>query len=244
MRQLDDIINQTAIPAAYTQQEGSVETSNNPAGIQDSGTQSGNQEQSSTLTKEMFSGWEDALDKVGLSGFSDVTKNMGYVLAMLPDMIIGMFTGKNPNLQLEDNLLPLSAIFGGMFVRNPLLKLLLVGFGGANLLNNAGHAALGIARNTAVQNPTYKKYEEECLNPRISHPAIKGNSMIADVDGKPCVIGISETAIVAYEKGFLPLSTLANAVLRKYDENSALAAGEYERGIGQQEHLDQSKGIK
>lgn len=169
---------------------------------------------------------------------------MGYVLAMLPDMIIGMFTGKNPNLQLEDNLLPLSAIFGGMFVRNPLLKLLLVGFGGANLLNNAGHAALGIAKNTAVQNPTYKKYEEESLNPRISHPAIKGNSMIADVDGKPCVIGISETAIVAYEKGFLPLSTLANAVLRKYDENSALAAGEYERGIGQQEHLDQSKGIK
>ena len=159
-------------------------------------------------------------------------------------MIIGMFTGKNPNLQLEDNLLPLSAIFGGMFVRNPLLKLLLVGFGGANLLNNAGHAALGIAKNTAVQNPTYKKYEEESLNPRISHPAIKGNSMIADVDGKPCVIGISETAIDAYEKGFLPLSTLANAVLRKYDENSALAAGEYERGIGQQEHLDQSKGIK
>ena len=244
MRQLDDIINQTAIPASYTPQEGYVETCNNPAGIQDSGTQSGNQEQSSTLTKEMFSGWEDALDKVGLSGFSDVTKNMGYVLAMLPDMIIGMFTGKNPNLQLEDNLLPLSAIFGGMFVRNPLLKLLLVGFGGANLLNNAGHAALGIAKNTAVQNPTYKKYEEECLNPRISHPAIKGNSMIADVDGKPCVIGISETAIDAYEKGFLPLSTLANAVLRKYDENSALAAGEYERGIGQQEHLDQSKGIK
>lgn len=153
MRQLDDIINQTAIPAAYTQQEGSVETGNNPAGIQDSGTQSGNQEQNSTLSKEMFSGWEDALDKVGLSGFGDVTKNMGYVLAMLPDMIIGMFTGKNPNLQLEDNLLPLSAIFGGMFVRNPLLKLLLVGFGGANLLNNAGHAALGIAKTLLFKIP-------------------------------------------------------------------------------------------
>lgn len=44
--------------------------------------------------QDLNAGWADALDKMGLSGFSDVTKNMGYVLAMLPDMMIGMFTGK------------------------------------------------------------------------------------------------------------------------------------------------------
>ena len=38
--------------------------------------------------QELNAGWADALDKMGLSGFSDVTKNMGYVLAMLPDMMI------------------------------------------------------------------------------------------------------------------------------------------------------------
>lgn len=93
-------------------------------------------------TTSQTAGWGNALEQMGLSGFSDVSKNMGYVLAMLPDMLIGMFTGKNPNMKLEDNFLPLAAIFGGMFVKNPLLKMLLLGFGGANLFNNAGHAAL------------------------------------------------------------------------------------------------------
>lgn len=194
--------------------------------------------------QELNAGWADALDKMGLSGFSDVTKNMGYVLAMLPDMMIGMFTGKNPNLQVNDNLLPLAAIFGGMFVKSPLLKLLLLGFGGANLLNNAGHAALELAKPTSPQRVSYRQYEEEKLNPRISNPAISGTSMIADIDGKPCVIEISDYAIDAYERGNLPLSTLANAVLKKYDENNAFAEREYERGIHQELQQQHSLGIK
>lgn len=194
--------------------------------------------------QELNAGWADALDKMGLSGFSDVTKNMGYVLAMLPDMMIGMFTGKNPNLQVNDNLLPLAAIFGGMFVKSPLLKLLLLGFGGANLLNNAGHAALGLAKPASPQRVSYRQYEEEELNPRISNPAISGKSMIADIDGKPCVIEISDHAIDAHERGNLPLSTLANAVLKKYDENNVLASSEYERGIHQELQQQHSLGIK
>lgn len=54
-------------------------------------------------TTSQTAGWGNALEQMGLSGFSDVSKNMGYVLAMLPDMLIGMFTGKNPNMKLEDN---------------------------------------------------------------------------------------------------------------------------------------------
>lgn len=159
-------------------------------------------------------------------------------------MMIGMFTGKNPNLQVNDNLLPLAAIFGGMFVKSPLLKLLLLGFGGANLLNNAGHAALGLAKPASPQRVSYRQYEEEKLNPRISNPAISGTSMIADIDGKPCVIEISDHAIDAYERGNLPLSTLANAVLKKYDENNAFAEREYERGIHQELQQQHSLGIK
>lgn len=193
---------------------------------------------------KLTEGWGNALQHAGLSDFSDVTKNLGYVLAMLPDMIIGMFTGKNPNLQLEDNLLPLASIFGGLFIKNPLFKMLLLGFGGANLLNNAGHAALGQARTSSEPRKTYKQYEEESLNLRITSPVIKGGSMIANIDGKPCVIGISENAIDAYEKGYLPLSTLSNAVLKKYDENQALAEREYDRTLNKAESNTKVMGIR
>ena len=194
-------------------------------------------------TTSQTAGWGNALEQMGLSGFSDVSKNMGYVLAMLPDMLIGMFTGKNPNMKLEDNFLPLAAIFGGMFVKNPLLKMLLLGFGGANLFNNAGHAALkeGYAKTSRVV--TYKTYSDEPLNKRISNPVMKGSSMVATIDGKPMVINISDNAVDAYERGNVPLNTLANAVLQKYDEKNALASRNYELHH-QEENVEQQRGLK
>lgn len=194
-------------------------------------------------TTSQTAGWGNALEQMGLSGFSDVSKNMGYVLAMLPDMLIGMFTGKNPNMKLEDNFLPLAAIFGGMFVKNPLLKMLLLGFGGANLFNNAGHAALkeGYAKTSRAL--TYKTYSDEPLNKRISNPVMKGSSMVATIDGKPMVINISDNAVDAYERGNVPLNTLANAVLQKYDENNALASRNYELHH-QEENVEQQRGLK
>lgn len=194
-------------------------------------------------TTSQTAGWGNALEQMGLSGFSDVSKNMGYVLAMLPDMLIGMFTGKNPNMKLEDNFLPLAAIFGGMFVKNPLLKMLLLGFGGANLFNNAGHSALkeGYAKTSRVV--TYKTYSDEPLNKRISNPVMKGSSMVATIDGKPMVINISDNAVDAYERGNVPLNTLANAVLQKYDENNALASRNYELHH-QEENVEQQRGLK
>ncbi len=68
------------------------------------------------------SGWGGIFDSLGLNGFGDVGKNLGYVLAMLPDMLVGMFTGKSRNLKFGDNMMPIAAIFAGMFVKNPLLK--------------------------------------------------------------------------------------------------------------------------
>ena len=194
-------------------------------------------------TTSQTAGWGNALEQMGLSGFSDVSKNMGYVLAMLPDMLIGMFTGKNPNMKLEDNFLPLAAIFGGMFVKNPLLKMLLLGFGGANLFNNAGHAALKEGYAKTSRTVTYKTYSDEPLNKRISNPVMKGSSMVATIDGKPMVINISDNAVDAYERGNVPLNTLANAVLQKYDENNALASRNYELHH-QEENVEQQRGLK
>lgn len=198
-----------------------------------------------TAQNPNIGGWGNAFESLGLNGFGDIGKNLGYVLAMLPDMIIGMFTGKTPNLKLQDNLMPLAAIVGGMFVKSPLLKLLLIGFGGANILNKAGHAAIsdGLAKSNNVSK-TYKVYPDEPLNSRIVNPAMKGSSMIATVDGVPSVINISRDAADAYNKGAIPINTLANAVLRKYDENKALASQNYEQHMSQEETTIQSMGIK
>ena len=69
-------------------------------------------------------GWEDLLGTLELSGMGDIAGNLGYVMAMLPDILLGVFTGKTQSLNIKkDNLLPIASIVAGMFVRNPLLKM-------------------------------------------------------------------------------------------------------------------------
>ena len=61
---------------------------------------------------------------------------------MLPDMLVGLFTGKTKSINLKDNMMPIASIVTGMFVKNPILKMILIGMGGLNLLNKAGHETL------------------------------------------------------------------------------------------------------
>lgn len=179
-------------------------------------------------------GWSGLLSSVGLNGISDIGHNLGYVLAMLPDMLVGIFTGKTKSLGLKDNMLPLASIVAGMFVRNPILKMILIGMGGLNLLNKAGHEALdnhngvsyGQGGNANVRG-NYKVYEDEALNARISQPQIKGNCLIATIDKVPCTIALPDRVVDAYNQGALPLNTLANAVLAKNDQMRQIAAENY-----------------
>ena len=194
----------------------------------------------------LLGGWGQMFDSIGLGGFGEVGKNLGYVLAMLPDMLIGMFTGKSRNLKFGDNLLPISAILMGMFTKNPLLKMLLVGLGGANLLNKAGQEILenrdGIKAKPVRQ---YLDYGNEMLDGRIKDPAMKGNTLIATIDGVPSVITInSADAVDAYYKGKLPLNTLANAVLRKYDEQQQSVQENFDRQVAADERMEVSRGLK
>ena len=46
------------------------------------------------------SGWTGLLSSFGLNGMSDIGHNLGYVLAMLPDIILGAFTGKKKKNEL------------------------------------------------------------------------------------------------------------------------------------------------
>ena len=180
------------------------------------------------------SGWTGLLSSFGLNGMSDIGHNLGYILAMLPDMLLGAFTGKTKSLGLKDNLMPLASIVAGMFVRNPILKMVLVGMGGLNLLNKAGHEAIdnhkgiGQAQDALMGRVNYKVYPDEPLNPRISQPQIKGNCLIAAIDKVPCTIALTDNVVDAFNQGALPLNTLANAVLAKHDQMRQLASENYE----------------
>lgn len=187
-------------------------------------------------------GWEGLLKNFGLNGFSDIGNNLGYVIAMLPDILVGLFTGKTQSLGLKDNMMPIAAILAGMFVKNPLLKMTLIGMGGANLLNKAGHEALANKResndgnavsydNTTAQAVQYKSYPDEPLNPRIANPVLQGNCLVATIDRVPYTIQLPEHVVGAYQAGALPLNTLANAVLTKSDQMRQMA----ERNYGEQE---------
>lgn len=192
--------------------------------------------------RDNSNGWEGLLKNFGLDGFSDIGNNLGYVIAMLPDILVGLFTGKTQSLGLKDNMMPIAAILAGMSVKNPLLKMTLIGMGGANLLNKAGHEALANKRksndgnavsydNTTSQAVQYKSYPDEPLNPRIANPVLQGNCLVATIDRVPYTIQLPEHVVGAYQAGALPLNTLANAVLAKSDQMRQMA----ERNYGEQE---------
>lgn len=172
-------------------------------------------------------GWNGLFASFGLDGISDIGHNLGYVLAMLPDILVGMFTGKT-RLNIKDNLLPIASIAAGMFTKNPILKMILIGMGGLNLLNKAGHEALekqqGNCQTSNTARTNYRIYPDESLNPRIGNPQLQGNCLIAVMDKVPYTIALPDTVVDAYRQGALPLNTLANAVLAKNDQMRQMAS--------------------
>ena len=183
--------------------------------------------------RDNSNGWDGLLKNFGLDGFSDIGNNLGYVIAMLPDILVGMFTGKTQSLGLKDNMMPIAAVLAGMFVKNPLLKMTLIGMGGANLLNKAGHEALANKQegNVALGSNTnavrYKSYPDEPLNPRITNPVLQGNCLVATIDKVPYTIQLPEHVVGAYQEGALPLNTLANSILAKSDQMRQVAGRSY-----------------
>ena len=183
--------------------------------------------------RDNSNGWDGLLKNFGLDGFSDIGNNLGYVIAMLPDILVGMLTGKTQSLGLKDNMMPIAAVLAGMFVKNPLLKMTLIGMGGANLLNKAGHEALANKQegNAALGSNTntvrYKSYPDEPLNPRITNPVLQGNCLVATIDKVPYTIQLPEHVVGAYQAGALPLNTLANSILAKSDQMRLVAERNY-----------------
>ena len=201
------------------------------------------QEAQAAQTNE--NGWDSLVRTLGLEGLGDVTGNLGYILAMLPDILLGVLTGKTQSLGIKDNLLPIASIVAGVFIKNPMLKMLLIGLGGANLLNKAGHEALGREqpnRDADGSNVQYKRYADEPLNLRIVNPVLQGNTLIATIDRVPCTVQLSPTVADAYRTGALPLNTLANAILAQSDRLRQIASRNYDNG--ETETVVRTRGIQ
>ena len=199
--------------------------------------------------KSNANGWDGLMSTFGLSDLGSVGKNLGYVVAMLPDILVGLFTGKSKSLNLKDNILPIASILIGLFTRNPLLKMVMIGMGGLNLLNKAGHESLERMNMTASntdnsKNAQYKSYSDEALNPRITNPVIKGNNLIMDIDKIPCSIQLPEKVVDAYHSGALPLNTLANAILVKSDRMQVALQDNYRTSDKQSEERERNIAIK
>lgn len=185
-------------------------------------------------------GWGSLMADLGFNGLGDIGHNLGYVIAMMPDILVGMMTGKTQSLHLRDNLIPMASVVAGLFVKNPILKMVLIGMGGLNLVNKAGHESIG--RHNNPNGPRFKQYEDQELNPRITGPVINGNCLVANIDRTPCSILLPDNVVAAYQSGALPLNTLANTVLARHDANSQLAQENY-RAVTQ-ENQSQTRQIR
>ena len=200
-------------------------------------------EQKAAPAKSNTGGWQGILTGLGLNGIGDIGRNAGYILAMLPDILFGMFTGKTQSLGIKDNLVPIASIMAGLFVKNPLLKMTLIGLGGANLINKAGHEQLakrdGVAVDTESRN-RYLQYDDQPMNPRIRDAQIQGNTLIASIDGIPVTVTLPDKVVEAHAAGALPLGTLANAVLEKCDRMQEVSEA---RDRFEEESRMQTRGI-
>lgn len=185
-------------------------------------------------------GWGSLMSDLGFSGLGDIGHNLGYVIAMMPDILVGMLTGKTQSLHLRDNLIPMASVVAGLFVKNPVLKMVLIGMGGLNLVNKAGHESL--ERHNNPDGPRFKRYGDQELNPRITGPVINGNCLVANIDRTPCSVMLPDNVVAAYQSGALPLNTLANAVLARHDANSLMAQENYRAAT--QENQSQTRQIR
>lgn len=185
-------------------------------------------------------GWGSLMSDLGFTGLGDIGHNLGYVIAMMPDILVGMLTGKTQSLHLRDNLIPMASVVAGLFVKNPVLKMVLIGMGGLNLVNKAGHES--IERHNIPNGPRFKRYDDQELNPRITGPVINGNCLVANIDRTPCSVMLPDNVVAAYQSGALPLNTLANAVLARHDTNSLMAQENYRAAT--QENQSQTRQIR
>ena len=239
-----DVVYQSSI--AEASEDTVTETANSSQSVQ--------QEQEQDATQQMGNpqdGWNNLIGSIGLEGVGDTMNHLGFTLANLPDMLLGIFTGKTKSVGMnQSTMMPLAAIIAGTFIRNPLLKFPMMLWGGANLVNKMGQEALAEHRGSTYDQgvkPTYKQYPHELLDKRITNPVIEGDKLILNIDNVPRIVTLTPVMLDAYNQGALPLNVIANRVLAKSEaqqmqnvEQTQNASQRYEQSQVQ----EQSRGIR
>ena len=110
----------------------------------------------------------------------DTFNHLGFTMAMLPDMLLGVLTGKTKSIGLnQQTMVPLASLLAGTFASNPLMKFPLMLYGGASLFNTAGQEALAEQRKNQSNATRYKRYDDEPLDKRLDNPQVEGNVLYA-----------------------------------------------------------------
>lgn len=195
-----------------------------------------------------YTGWNALLGNIGLDGMGDTFNHLGFTLAMLPDMLLGVLTGKTKSIGLnQQTMVPLASLLAGTFASNPMMKIPLMLYGGASLFNVAGQEALAEQRKNQSSATRYKRYDDEPLDKRLNNPQIEGNVLLVDIDRVPRIVTLPPQVVDAYQTGALPLNTLANCILAKVNETAVgnrssmdRAADSYE----QNQERNQTRGIR
>lgn len=185
--------------------------------------------------------WGGLAESFGLDGAGDMAGNLGYTLGMLPDMIYGMLSGKSKNLSIENNIFPLMCIFGGMFIRNPILRIMLLALGGINMLNK-GFKEYSDVEQGRRQAVAFKSRPDEEVSQRIGgFEMIDGtDSATVVIDGTHYVINMDADTADAYRSGKVAKGALLNTVLDRFDEQASYASESYERLIAEREGQQES----
>lgn len=202
--------------------------------------------QTQSVGDKTVSQWGGLFDTLGLKGFGDITGNLGYVFSILPDLLCSMFTGQSEKMKFENNLLPIASIFMGMFVSNPLLKMMFIGLGGANLLNKGVHEAM---EEEGIKEPSQKalKYtalEKEALSNRVSSPEVNGDVVVMTLDGKPVCVTIDKKTAELYQQGIIPLNNLCNKIVDIYDVQGESVANTQTQSVSREEERELYRGIR
>lgn len=188
-----------------------------------------------------FGGWASML---GWGGGELPTnpQNISQVISSIPDLLVGMFTGKNKHLKLSECFFPIAAIMGAMFFKNPIIKLLLFLAGGMMLFQKAKNNMN--EENKQNEYRSYKRIPDEPLNPRIKNPVMKGNTLVANIDDCPYVITVSDQAVDAYHKGYIPINALSNKVLEVFDRQQGQIQSDFNQNVTRDEEQQRTRGIK
>ena len=203
--------------------------------------------QQPTVTGD-YTGWNALLGNIGLDGMGDTFNHLGFTLAMLPDMLLGVLTGKTKSIGLnQQTMVPLASLLAGTFASNPMMKIPLMLYGGASLFNVAGQEALTEQRKNQSSAKRYKRYDDEPLDKRLNNPQIEGNVLLVDIDRVPRIVTLPPRVVDAYQTGALPLNTLANCILAKVDETAVGSRQSMDRAADsyeQNQERSQTRGIR